>query len=177
MQVCLARPSLLWPHQSHCWWMGSHRRWSSAWSSMSHPLVLTALYGSQAAMAVRWMPSPTVLPQQQMAPGLVWPSCPCPLRSWQPGNPWSATLGLGPGARAKAHSPYSCQVGMESGFLRMLLVPFHTSWSQMGGRAGSKSWKNKGFSSGNPPGLGSGQTDLIVVSPGVCHISNPGSAA
>ena len=122
-QVWAAHPSPLWPHQSRCWWMGSNRRWWSVWSSMLHPLVLRAPSGSQLAMAAHWTPSPTALPQRLTAPGLAWLSSLCPPRSWQPGKTWSATLGLRLATRARAHSPCSCQVGMEPGPPRMLPAP------------------------------------------------------
>lgn len=124
LQVWAAHPSPLWPHQSHCWWMGSSRLWWFAWSSTLHPLALRVPSGSQLGMAAHWMPSPTALPQQLMAPGLAWLSFPCPLRTWQPGRPWSATLDLGLGTTARAHSLYSCQVGTEPGPLWLLPAPF-----------------------------------------------------
>ncbi|KAK1338390.1 hypothetical protein QTO34_001506 [Cnephaeus nilssonii] len=65
--------------------------------------------GSPLATAAPWTPSPTALPRLQTAPGLAWPSSPCPRRSWHPGKPWSVTPGLGLGIIARAHSPYSCQ--------------------------------------------------------------------
>ena len=137
LQVWAAHPSPLWPHQSRCWWMGSSRRWWSAWSSMLHPLALRAPSGSQLAMAARWTPSPTALPQRLTAPGPAWPSSPCPLRSWQPGKTWFATLGPGPATTARAHGPSSCQVGTASGPLWMLPAPpLHTLETGYGGRQG-----------------------------------------
>lgn len=124
LQVWAAHPSPLWPHQSHCWWMGSSRHWWSAWSLMLHPLALRAPSGSQLAMAVHWTPSPMALPQQRTAPGLAWPSYPCLLRSWKPGRTWSATPGLGLGTPARAHNLYNCQVGTEPEALWMPPVPF-----------------------------------------------------
>lgn len=117
LQVWAAPPSPRWPHPSRCRWMGSSRCWWSAWSSMPRPLALRAPSGSRLATAAHWTPSPTALPRLQMAPGLAWPSSPCPRRSWHPGKPWSVTPGLGLGITARAHSPCSCQVGTEPGAL------------------------------------------------------------
>lgn len=135
LQVWAAHPSLLWPHQSHCWWTGSSRRWWSAWSLTLHPLASRVPSGFQLAMAAHWMPSPMALPRQRMAPGLAWLSSPCTPRSWQPGTPWSATLGLGLGTTARAHSPYSCQVGTGPGPPGVAPCPLsHTLESGCGGR-------------------------------------------
>lgn len=137
LQVWGAHRSPLWPRRSRCWWTGSSRHWWSAWSSMLHPQALGAPSGSQLAMAAPWMLSPTALPQRLTAPGLAWLSSLCPPRSWQPGKTWSATQGLRLVTAARAHGPYSCQVGTELGPLWML--PAHTLWKQdmLGDRAGS----------------------------------------
>lgn len=173
LQVWAAPPSPRWPHPSRCRWVGSSRCWWSAWSSMRPPLALRAPSGSPLATAAPWTPSPTALPRLQTAPGLAWPSSPCPRRSWHPGKPWSVTPGLGLGIIARAHSPYSCQVGTEPGPCECSLPLSLTLDPGFGGKEGRpRPWGHEGCPSDDQqgkgvPGLRAGTPEALR--PGICN--------
>lgn len=122
------------PPIRHCWWTGRQTRvvclvLDVAPPGFESPIWFSAGNGSSLD-AFTYGP----LPRRRMAPGLLaWLSSPCTPRSWQPGTPGPATTSPGLGTTARAHSPYSCQVGTGPGPLG-LLPPLHTLWNQMCGR-------------------------------------------